>query len=127
MPGSDIYYRLVSEGLYPEITDLHRLETEDYMLKMDHNYTSVPIKDLRVVQSWYMWRSFASGNVNVGGEKMSFTKKVITDALKSLRAGTMKDFLFSTWYAVKEFSIIAYFSHAYPGIKKKYGIQKKKR
>ncbi|MBQ6021469.1 MAG: B12-binding domain-containing radical SAM protein [Clostridia bacterium] len=122
MPGSDIYRRLVEEGLYPEITDLHRLEEEDFMLRMANNYSEVPMRDLRVVQSWYMWRSFSSGHINVGGKDASFTKKVISDAFKSLRSGTLRDFLRSTWYAVKEFSIIAYFAHAYPGIRKKYGI-----
>ncbi len=127
MPGSDIYYRLVAEGRYPEITDLRRLEEEDFMLLLDYNYSEVPARDLRVVQSWYMWRSFSSGNINVGGEKTSFTRKVITDALRSLRAGSLKALVLSGWYAVKEFSIIAFYAHAYSGIRKKYGISRRKK
>ena len=126
MPGSDIYYRLVAEGKYPEITDLHRLEDEDYMLKMDHNYTEVPYRELHVVQSWYMWRSFSSNSISVGDKKTSFTKKVIADALRSLRGGTLKDFLLTSLYALKEFSTIAFYSHAFPRIKKKYGISKRR-
>lgn len=127
MPGSDIYYRLVEEGLYPEITDLRRLREEDFMMRMPHNYTSVPMRELHVVQSWYMWRSFSSNNVSVGDEKTSFTKKVIADVLRSLRGGTLKEFVFSTWYAAKEFLTIAFYAHAFPGVKKKYGISGKRR
>ncbi len=127
MPGSEIYYRLVKEGRYPKITDLHRLEDEDFMLLLDRNFSEIPARDLRVVQSWYMWRSFASNNVNVGGEKTSFTKKVIADALRSLRGGTLKEFLLSTWYAAREFFTIAFYAHAFPRIRKKYGINKKRR
>lgn len=126
MPGSDIYYRLVSEGRYPEITDLHRLEDEDFMLLLNNNYSEVPSLDLHVVQSWYMWRSFSSNNINVGGEKTSFTKKVIADALRSVFGGHFRDLFMSAWYAGKEFITIAWYAHAHPKIKKKYGIGKRK-
>ncbi len=127
MPGSDIYKQLVSEGRYPEITDLHLLEDEDFMLLLEHNYTTVPAVDLKVVHSWYMWRSFASNNVSVGEEKTSFTKKVILDALKSLHSRSVEGFFRSVWYAGKEFSIIAWYAHTHPKILKKYGIRKKRK
>ena len=126
MPGSEIYRRLVAEGRYPEITDLHRLEEEDFMLLLDRNYSEIPARELRVVQSWYMWRSFSSNHVQVGDKKTSFTKKVIADALRSVSGGGFKDFFLSSWYAAKEFLLIAFYAHAYPGIKKKYGIRKRK-
>jgi len=126
MPGSDIYKQMVADGLYPEITDLHMLEKADFMLRPDGNYSDIPTRELKVVQSWYMWRSFSSNNVRVGDTKTSFTKKVVTDALKSLWGGTLRDFILSSWYAAKEFLIIFFYSHFYPGVKKKYGIRKKR-
>ncbi len=125
MPGSDIYYRLVEEGRYPRITDLHRLEEEDFMLLLKNNFSEISTRDLRVVQSWYMWRSFASNGVRVGKKKMSFTKKVASDALRSLRSGTLKELIPSTWYAAREFLTIAFYAHAFPSVRKKYGIGKK--
>ncbi|MBQ7639235.1 MAG: B12-binding domain-containing radical SAM protein [Clostridia bacterium] len=127
MPGSDIYYRLVSEGLYPEITDLRMLKEEDFMLLLEHNYSEVPALDLKVIHSWYMWRSFTSNNISVGEEKTSFTKKVISDALHSIFGGNLKGFILSTWYAAKEFLLIAWYSHAHPKIIKKYGIKKNRK
>ena len=73
-----------------------------------------------------MWRSFSSNSISVGDKKTSFTKKVIADALRSLRGGTLKDFLLTSLYALKEFSTIAFYSHAFPRIKKKYGISKRR-
>lgn len=125
MPGSDIYYRLVEEGRYPRITDLHRLEEEDFMLLLKNNFSEISTRDLRVVQSWYMWRSFTSNGVRVGKKKMSFTKKVASDALRSLRSGTLKELIPSTWYAAREFLAIAFYAHAFPSVRKKYGIGKK--
>ena len=125
MPGSEIYRRLVAEGRYPEITDLHRLEEEDFMLLLERNYSEIPARDLRVVQSWYMWRSFASNSVRVGDKKTSFTKKVIEDALHAVFGGGFRAFVLSSLYAAKEFLMIMFYAHAFPKIKKKYGIQKR--
>ena len=97
------------------------------MLLLKNNYSAIPGRELRVVQSWYMWRSFRSSDVHVGEEKTSFTKKVIVDALKSLRGGSLKELILSSWYAAREFLMIAWYAHAYPGIRKKYGISKKRR
>lgn len=126
MPGSEIYYRLVEQGRYPRITDLHRLEEEDFMLLLKNNFSEIPTRELRVIQSWYMWRSFSSNNVRVGEKKMSFTKKVVSDALRSLRGGSLKELVLSSWYAAREFLTIVFFAHAFPGIRKKYGIGKKR-
>ena len=125
MPGSDIYYRLVAQGRYPRITDLHRLEDEDFMLLLKNNFSEIPTRDLRVIQSWYMWRSFSSNNVRVGEKKVSFTKKVVSDALRALRGGSLKETVLSAWYAGREFLTIAFYAHAFPRIRKKYGIGKK--
>ncbi|MCH5198706.1 MAG: B12-binding domain-containing radical SAM protein [Oscillospiraceae bacterium] len=125
MPGSEIYKQMISDGRYPEITDLNMLREADFMLRPDGNYSEIPTRDMKVVQSWYMWRSFSSNNINVGSIKTSFTKKVISDALKSLRGETLKSFVLSSVYAAKEFLIIAFYAHFFPGIKKKYGIKKK--
>lgn len=126
MPGSDMYKQMVSDGRYPEISDLHILKKADFMLQPDGNYSEIPLRDMKVVQSYYMWRSFLSNNVKVGNTKTSFTKKVIADALKSLRGSTLKNFIFSSFYAAKEFLTIACYANFYPGIKKKYGIKRKK-
>ena len=41
--------------------------------------------------------------------------------------GSLKEFILSTFYAAREFLTIAFYAHAFPRIKKKYGIRKKRR
>ncbi len=122
VPGADIYYRLVSEGKYPAVTDLGRLVDEDPVQNLDYNFSEIPAKDMKVIHACFMWRSFRSDNIAVDGKKTSFTRKVIADALKSIRGGDLKSFLLSTWSAGMEFMRIFWYAHAYPGIRKRYGI-----
>ena len=55
LPGTELYHRLVSEGRYPEITDLRQMKEDDSMQYLKHNYSEVPSRDLKVIHSWYMW------------------------------------------------------------------------
>lgn len=123
VPGADIYYKLIEEGKYKPITDLKEVAERDPMKDLDYNYSSIPPLDIKVIQSRFMWRSFLSNNIKVDGKRNSFTKKVITDALKSVKNGTLKAFILSTWSAGTEFLRIFRYAHFYPGIRKKYGMK----
>ena len=92
------------------------------MERLEYNYSGIPSLDIKVIRSYYMWRSFLSNNIKVDGKRSSFTKKVVTDGLKSVKTGNLKEFIMSTWNAGLEFLRIAWFANAYPKIKKKYGI-----
>ena len=123
IPGSDIYKELVSEGRYPPVTDLRLLAAQDPLQKVEYNFSELPEKDMKVIHARYMWRSFASNNISVGGKRSSFTKKVIADALKSVKSGSLKEFALSARSAGTEFLRIFYYAHAHPKIRKKYGIK----
>ena len=121
VPGADIYYRLIEEGRVSPITDLHDLANEDPVRQLDYNYSKIPGLDLKVIRSYFMWRSFLSSN-QVDGKKTSFTKKVIMDGLKSVKTGALPEFIVSTWNAGVEFLTIAWYANFYPKIKRRYGI-----
>lgn len=123
VPGSDIYYKLIHEGKYKPLTDLYTLAKHDPMQNLRYNFSEIPTLDMKVIRAGFMWRSFLSNDVNVDGKKSSFTKKVILDALRSVKSGDIKSFILSAWSAATEFLQIFYFAHAYPKIKKKYGIK----
>ncbi len=123
VPGSDYYRQLVAEGKFPEVTDLGMLADRDPMQRVEYNYSALPPLDMKVIHARYMWRSFTSNNIAVDSKRSSFTKKVITDALKSVRGGDLKEFLLSTGNAGMEFLRIFYYAHAHPKIRKKYGIR----
>ena len=123
VPGADIYYQLIDEGKISAITDLHTIADEDQMQQLEYNYSEIPDLDINVIRSYYMWRSFLSNNIKVDGKRSSFTKKVITDGLKSVKTGNLKEFIASTWSAGTEFLRTGWYANAYPKIKKKYRIK----
>ena len=122
VPGADIYYRLIREGRIAPITDLYPLTKEDPVRRLDYNFSKIPALDLKVIRSFYMWRSFLSNN-QVDGKKTSFTKKVVEDAISSVKTNSIRAFFMSSMHAWTEFFGIAWYANAYPKVQKKYGIK----
>lgn len=122
IPGSDIYKSLTECGKHKEADTLREFGRQKHMERLEYNYSSVPDIDINVIKAYYMWRSFTAKDVP-GTEKHDFTKKVITDALKSIKTGDFLSFIISTYIAGIEFLKTAYYSHCYPKILKKYGLK----
>ena len=55
-----------------------------------------------------------------GTKKFDFAKKVITDAVKSVKKGELLPFVMSFYSAGIEFLKTAYYANCFPAIKKKY-------
>ncbi len=125
VPGSDIFYKLTEENLYPKIKDIRHVADLKPIERIEYNLCEVPDRELKVIRSWYMWRSFTSGKVTDNKGKFSFAKKVISDAFKSLKGNGLKFFIGSAINSVAEFLSIFWYSHAYPRIVAKYGIDRK--
>lgn len=123
VPGSDMYRQLVAAGKYPEITDLRMLANCDPMQRLEYNFSNLPVRDMKVIKACYMWRSFTAGNIVVDGERTSFTKKVVKDALKSVKGGNALTFFASAWFAGMELLRTWFYAHAYPGVRKRYGVR----
>lgn len=122
IPGSDIYNKLVADGKYKKPETLTEFAEMAPMEKLEYNFSNIPDIDIKVVRAYYMWRSFFANDVP-GTEKFGFAKKVITDALKSVKTGELIPFIASMWFAGMEFLKIAYYSNCFPKVKKKYGIK----
>lgn len=125
VPGSDIYYSLIKEGKYHEIADLSEVADIRPIERNEYRFTDVPEIDLKVIRSWYMWRSFSAKSLSEDTKDFSFAKKVATDAIKQLKRSKLKDFVISMFLSGTEFLSIVYYSHFFPKVKKKYGIGKK--
>lgn len=122
IPGSDIYKKLVESGRHTELKSLEDYSKQNPMEKLEYNYSDIPDIDIKVVRAYYMWRSFFATDVP-GTEKFGFAKKVITDALKSVKTGELIPFVVSIWFSVKEFLKTAYYANCFPSVKKKYGLK----
>ena len=121
IPGSEIYKELVKSGKYKEVETLEEFGRKNPLDKMEYNYSHIPDIDIKVVRAWYMWKSFTATDIP-GTEKFSFAKKVITDALKSVKTGDFISFVLSTAIAGIEFLKVFFYSHFFPSVKKKYDL-----
>ena len=123
IPGSEIYKSLVESGKYVEVNSLREYTKISPMERLEYNYSHIPDIDIKVIRAYFMWRSFTANDVP-GVEKFGFAKKVITDALKSIKTGDFIAFIISTLFAGMEFLKIFFYANFFPGIKRKYNIKK---
>ncbi len=121
IPGAEIYNRLVESGKYVEVDSLDEYTKKSPMERLEYNYSKIPDLDIKVVRAYYMWRSFIASDVP-GTEKFGFAKKVITDALRSVKTGDFINFVVSTFFAGTEFLKIFYYANFFPAVKRKYHI-----
>lgn len=122
IPGAEIYNSLVESGRYVEADTLEDYTKISPMERLEYNFSLIPDLDIKVVRAYYMWRSFTASDVP-GTEKFGFAKKVITDALKSVKTGDFINFIISTFFAGTEFLKIFYYANFFPRIKRKYNIK----
>ena len=122
VPGSQMYKDMVSNEQYMQSVTLKEFGRQSPIDKIEYNYSKIPDIDLKVVRAYYMWRSFTAKDIP-GTEKYSFAKKVISDALKSVKTGELISFIVSTYMAGIEFLKTLYYANFFPKIKKKYNIK----
>lgn len=122
IPGAQIYKDLIASGRHKEVDTLEDFARKNPLEKLEYNFSNIPSKDIKVIRAYYMWKSFTATDVP-GTEKFSFAKKVIVDALKSVKTGNLISFTVSTFFAGVEFLKVSYYSHFYPSVKKKYGLK----
>lgn len=125
VPASDAYKKLVAEGRFPAYRDITELGDIQPIEKMAYKFCDIPDRDIKVVRSWYMWRTFVSGDASTG-KGDSFAKKVVTDAFRSMTGGDLRNFIVSTFFSGMEFLNIVFYAHAFPSIKKKYNLKRRK-
>ena len=125
IPGSEIYKDLVKSGKYVEAKSIEEFGKQNPLENREYNFSQIPDKDIKVVRAYFMWNSFTASDVP-GTKKFDFAKKVIIDALKSIKTGDFISFVFSTYSAGVEFLKAAYYAHFFPSVRKKYGLYKNK-
>lgn len=123
LPGSEIFKQMVSEGKFSPPTKL-----EDYMktkifYSPKPNLSNVSTKDLKVVRSYLLWKSFTKKHY-LEGEKTSFAtaKKDIEDVFESLKGHGIKAGIEQLFVSIYEFSDIFFYANFFPKTKKKYDL-----
>lgn len=123
--GTEAHDVLVSEGRYKSpqnLDDLRRTGISEYRLVKSINFSEVPTRDLKVVRSWILWRSFTRNVRDDSGKKHPFAMKAIIDAIKSLFGGGFAHFFVSFYISASMFLNVVFNVFCFPGVRKKYGI-----
>lgn len=87
---------------------------------LSQNYSLIPDKELLVVKSCFDWITFTRKKKESNQNNM-FMKKAI-DVLAHFAEGGIRNAFINVFDAGKTFVTVLYYSHAFPKIKKKYGI-----
>lgn len=124
LPGTELYEKVISEGRFNETDKLEDLCKLIATEEIGKNYSCVPDKDLRVIRSWYHWKGFSDKGAIKNGKPFEFAKQTILSGLHSISLKGPISFLVNGFSALHEFLYVFWYSHAYPGIIKKYDLDK---
>ena len=126
VPGSELYDYLVETGRLTPLQTLKEGGGPLWTSGMEVNYSNIPMRDLHVIQSFFLWRTFWRKNIAKDSARYAFALKTIGESLRQIMK---QGFFYMIKYAfssAKIFLSIAWYTYAYPGVRKKYGLYVKK-
>lgn len=124
LPGTELYNRVVADGTYKAPRKLKDMSKVVATESLGVNLSAVPSKDLRVIRSWYHWKSFSNKSALQEHGAFEFAKETILNGLHSISLKGPVSFLIDGFKALYEFLYIFWYSHAYPKIIRKYDLDK---
>ena len=124
LPGTELYNQVVANGTYKAPRKLKDMSKVVATESLGVNLSAVPSVDLRVIRSWYLWKSFSNKSALQEHGAFEFAKETILNGLHSISLKGPVSFLIDGFKALYEFLYIFWYSHAYPKIIKKYDLDK---
>ena len=126
IPRTPLGDKLIAEGklninmLFSNMADSSSAAQQ--IQSLTKNHSEIPDKDLKVIKSYFDWQSFT--NKQKGPTQNNFILAKALDTLIHFAEGNAKDAIMNVFHAGKTFLSVLFYSHAYPKIKKKYGLNK---
>ena len=122
LPGTELYNKVVADGSYhppKHLKDMGKVVATEHI---GQNLSAVPDVDLKVIRSWYMWKSFSNKGALQEHGAFEFAKETIINGLHSISLKGPVSFFIDGFKALNEFLYVLWYSHAYPKLIKKYGL-----
>lgn len=122
LPGTELYDKVIADGSYhppKHLKDMGKVVATEHI---GQNLSAVPDVDLKVIRSWYMWKSFSNKGALQEHGAFEFAKETIINGLHSISLKGPISFFIDGFKALNEFLYVFWYSHAYPKIIKKYGL-----
>ncbi len=125
LPGTELYDEVVAAGKFKPEKSLKQLSKVVATESIGKNLSKVPTRDLRVIRSWYHWKSFSGKDTLTTKKPFEFAKQTILSGLHSISQKGPIYFLVNGFSAFREFIYVFWYSHMYRDIIKKYGLSDK--
>ena len=122
IPCSEAYIHLVDTGqLLPPRTlrEWSRYKVRENMI---NNFSNVPTRDLRVVWAYFYWRTFSRKTNKEGVGRHENARFGIISSLRNILRKSFINMCGCLLSSAKLFLTIVWYAHAYPGVRKKYGL-----
>lgn len=120
IPKTPLGEKLILEGRLNVRQILDHESASHKIQFLTDNFSKISTKELKVVKSYFDWLTFTRKKKE-SELKNSFMLKAL-DVLKHFLEGNIIDIIHNICDALKTFSGVVYYSHAYPSIIKKYGL-----
>lgn len=124
IPKSVLYNDLVSQGKFAEPVSYQQWAKMKMMDLFGVNYSDVPDRELRVVSAHFYLRNFF-WKYEGGGPSRVYINKAFKQVFEFLGRGGFKS-LYLVFLAAGEFAQVVFYAKAFPAIRRKYGLSKKK-
>ena len=122
-PNSELYNELSRKYHYASGMDLKRNRIEMIGEYSSYRCNTIPLRDLRVIRSCFMWRGFTKKSVSTQSKKHEIALNAVKETVSSLTRQGVGGFFRGVWVAAKEFVPIFWYAHFYPSIRKKYKLK----
>ena len=122
LPGTELYQRLVEEGKCRVPKSLEEVSHIVATESLGINYSQVPDRDLKVVKNWFIWKSFTNKTAVNNDKPFEFARQTILNGLSFISKKGILSFFGNGFAALNEFLYVFYYSHMFPKIRKKYGL-----
>lgn len=124
LPGTELYRELVADGKYKPIRTMKDLSKNIATESMGQNLSNVPAKELKVIRNWFIWKGFTRKDSVESSKNFTFALETILHGLTAISQKGILMFFHDGFTALKEFIYIYWYAHMYPGIRKKYGLNR---
>lgn len=120
IPKTPVCNKMIADGKFEIGNVSDQVSASRQIQDLTRNYSCIPQKDLLVVRSFFDWITFTRRKKE-SQQKGMFIRKAL-DSLKHFSEGGIINTFKNIYYAVKTFVSIVFYAHAYPSIRKKYGL-----
>ena len=122
IPNTEITQVLAEKGEYEipaAFSEIRKTLTTEYS---PYRCKYIPQRDLKVIRSCFMWKTFISKDVSGGEGRFAFARNSVKDTINNIRHYGLGHLIPALFITAQNFFPIFWYAHFYPGVKKKYRL-----